>query len=309
MDENQQKVISEKSVKFVFTTHKNIRRYYAVAYGRARFISTMNVLLQWTDVAQCMEVSQDEIRRLKWGPMVPQKIFPYNLTTSHMIRQKMVDNLGGFGIEFGAGPRPLPVPVYCRIKYADRFDANEFRDRSSSVRGIKSDCKFVEIDIQDDLETMKTISTGSLDFVIASHVIENVSNPLSAFENVYDRLKPGGKFVLVIPDKERTFDLYRSITTFDHLLADYWYPSRDRDLEHYIEVERSVYNSAETSLRERAESRWLKQDDTHFHCWNYAAFSLLIHWVCKNFGFTVAFTHDGQHLDKPTNEFYFVLQK
>ena len=63
----------------------------------------------------------------------------------------------------------------------------------------------------------------------------NLRNPLRAFEQVYRKLKPGGQYVLVVPDKHLTFDRDRAVTTLEHLVEDFEEPSAERDVPHYFE--------------------------------------------------------------------------
>jgi len=55
------------------------------------------------------------------------------------------------------------------------------------------------------MEDMSAIPDASLDFVIACHVIEHLRNPLRAFEQVYRKLRSGGRYVLIVPEQRVTF--------------------------------------------------------------------------------------------------------
>ena len=49
-------------------------------------------------------------------------------------------------------------------------------------------------------------------------------------------LKAHGKIVLVLPDKEYTFDVKRPYTSFEHLLEDYENKTTENDATHFEEV-------------------------------------------------------------------------
>lgn len=65
------------------------------------------------------------------------------------------------------------------------------------------------------------IDDKSLDFVISSHCIEHLANPIGALLEWKRILSDNGLLILVIPDKERTFDHKRPVTTISHLIDDY----------------------------------------------------------------------------------------
>src|ERR1700694_4941005 len=135
--------------------------------------------------------------------------------------------LSGSGIEFGAGANPFPVGPSCRVRYADANSTVQLQDRR-----YFGDSKLVPDDIRADFESMDELPFESLEFILASHVIEHTSNPIRALRAANERLRPGGKLVLVVPDKRLTFDRDRPVTTLATMIADYTRPSRDRDWEH-----------------------------------------------------------------------------
>ena len=51
--------------------------------------------------------------------------------------------------------------------------------------------------------------SSSQDFVIASHIIEHLANPLAMLVDIYRVLKPQGLLVLILPDRHATFDRER----------------------------------------------------------------------------------------------------
>lgn len=62
---------------------------------------------------------------------------------------------------------------------------------------------------------------NSLDYVVASHVIEHIANPIAAFAEWYRVLRPGGLIYMVVPDRRYTFDRPRPLTPLDHFFDDY----------------------------------------------------------------------------------------
>lgn len=82
------------------------------------------------------------------------------------------------------------------------------------------------------------IPSGSYDFVASSHTLEHTANPLKAMQEWKRVIRPQGYLALVVPDKHRTFDHRRPMTTMHHLLADLERDVGEDDLTHVSESER-----------------------------------------------------------------------
>ena len=117
-------------------------------------------------------------------------------STPAILREIATSRLSGAGIEFGAGTSPLAVPLHCDVKFADFCSQEDLLRRAYDAQGED----FVRLSYVMGLEDMGPVADGSLDFVIASHVIEHVRNPLHTFEQAFRKLKPGGSYVLIVPD-------------------------------------------------------------------------------------------------------------
>lgn len=60
---------------------------------------------------------------------------------------------------------------------------------------------------------------ASLDFVVASHVLEHFPDPIAALQEWYRVIRPGRYIFMIVPHKERTFDRDRPRTTLAELIA------------------------------------------------------------------------------------------
>jgi hypothetical protein len=60
-----------------------------------------------------------------------------------------------------------------------------------------------------DGSTLEGISNSSYDFVLGSHYLEHLINPLEALETIRRVTKPGGHVILILPRKEACFDYLR----------------------------------------------------------------------------------------------------
>lgn len=80
------------------------------------------------------------------------------------------------------------------------------------------------------------LASNSYDFVLSSHVLEHVANPLRALSEWVRVLRPDGVLVLIVPHKEGTFDHRRPITTLQHLIADFESGTSETDTTHVAEI-------------------------------------------------------------------------
>ena len=113
----------------------------------------------------------------------------------------------GRGVEIGALWRKFPVPSRAAVYYVDRISDADLQQHYAEVTQ-----PIVPPDVVADATRLPFLP-ASLDFVIASHVLEHLPFPLAALRHWYDVLRPGGVLLLKIPDKRYTFDVKRERTT------------------------------------------------------------------------------------------------
>jgi len=83
---------------------------------------------------------------------------------------------------------------------------------------------------------MTDIPSAAYDFVLASHVLEHMANPLKALHSWARVVRPGGMIVLVAPHHDGTFDHRRPLTTMDHIVSDFHGDVTERDETHVQEI-------------------------------------------------------------------------
>ena len=165
-----------------------------------------------------------------------RRINNYRLYQAHFI--------GKTGLEIG-GPskifkRGSILPIYPIVKSLDgcnyagetiwegRIDqgATYYFDRSKA----KGD-QYIR-----EATDLSGISSGKYEYVISAHCLEHIANPLKALKEWLRVLKQGGILLLVLPDKNMTFDRKRGTTSFEHLLNDYKDDIGENDTTHVDEV-------------------------------------------------------------------------
>ena len=83
---------------------------------------------------------------------------------------------------------------------------------------------------------LSEINDASYDYLISSHCIEHLANPLLGLSEWIRVVKPGGMLVLVFPHKDGTFDHRRPVTTMAHLQEDRDANTGEDDMTHLEEV-------------------------------------------------------------------------
>jgi SAM-dependent methyltransferase len=87
-----------------------------------------------------------------------------------------------------------------------------------------------------DATDLGSIGSGAYDFVLASHILEHVANPLRALSEFHRVLKSKGYLLIAVPNQKHTFDHRRAVATFAHLEADFAANAGEDDMTHLEEV-------------------------------------------------------------------------
>lgn len=207
-------------------------------------------------------------------------------TTPDGVRKAIGATLQGEVLEIGPGHQPFPTPATARVTFADRplaggRDAN-FPELVGQPHGPDAD---VELDL--DVDGLRTFADGSFDAVIASHMIEHLANPIAALGEMHRVLRPGGKLVLVVPDRGHSADARRAPTPLSHLVDEHRRGVTVVDDEHIHEFCVAVHAGPVTHPPEMRD--WFDPDrlddalmalhrrrSIHVHCWNPEEFAALV---------------------------------
>ncbi len=173
-------------------------------------------------------------------------------------------HLRGRGVEIGALWRKFPVrPRATTIWYVDRTRPDVLQREYPEVSQ-----KLIFPDVVADAAQLP-FRDGSLDFLIASHVLEHMRFPLSALRHWYGALRSGGFLLLKVPDKRFTFDVKRQRTPLQHLITEDADPSRFDQRAHFEDWVEFVTGRARGTEKLHRETDHLMQIDysIHYHVW------------------------------------------
>lgn len=257
-----------------------------------------------------MEVAEADLLALRPGQHVPRlwpsmeiDVPPPGLI-GRDLREIAAARLTGTGLEIGALASPYPAPLNCNIIYGDLCTHAELLETYPD----EDPADMVIPTVRTAFETLDGINDGSLDFILASHVIEHTRDPIGAIVNAYAKLREGGSLVLVVPDKRRTFDRNRPLTTLEHLISDFHEPSHDRDAAHHHEFHSVAFRTPE--FEKTWCWSWETRQPIHYHTWVYETFGDLIDWIVTNAApFKSTWSHPTLPRDPDDFEFYFTLTK
>ena len=182
--------------------------------------------------------------------------------------------LKGDGIEIGAASLPLRVPPGVRVRYVDNLDRDALIARSGDGflgSGIEL-AAIPEVDVIDDAQTLGTFADESLDFIVASHVLEHLEDPIGALKNFARAIRHGGIIFLILPDARRTFDYLRERTTIGHLLRDHQEGPHTSRMHHYAEWAEYIEGIGPPGIPQRSAEYAAANAHHHFHVWELEGF-------------------------------------
>lgn len=172
-------------------------------------------------------------------------------------------HLHGRGIEIGALWRRFPVPPSALVWYLDRLDPAGLEGHYPELKGA-----ILRPDVLAEA-TQLPVRPASLDFIVASHVLEHLPDPLLALRTWYDALASGGALLIKVPDKRYTFDAPRSRTPLCHLIEEHEHPERFDARAHYADWVQHIGGRSPSAPGFEQEVRNLMDQSysIHFHVW------------------------------------------
>ncbi|MBN1664076.1 MAG: methyltransferase domain-containing protein [Deltaproteobacteria bacterium] len=87
-----------------------------------------------------------------------------------------------------------------------------------------------------EASNLQCMEDSSYDFILSSHCIEHLANPLQGLAEWIRVLKQNGLLVLVVPHKDGTFDHRRPLTALEHLIQDFESQTSENDMTHLEEI-------------------------------------------------------------------------
>ncbi|CAN5470540.1 hypothetical protein BH10BAC2_BH10BAC2_23940 [soil metagenome] len=141
---------------------------------------------------------------------------------------------------------------------------------------------------------LSKVNGASYDFVLSCHSLEHVANPIKALIDWHRVLKSKGTLVLVLPDKEFTFDIKRPYTKLAHLISDYQQGVDEHDATHFEEVIQLHDLSTDTGVASKQELEARTYNNFENRCVHHHVFSLqLVKELLVYCGFNIVYQQKG----------------
>ena len=215
-------------------------------------------------------------------------------STANAARRRLASRLRGTGVEVGPGRYPFRLlPPGVVVRYVDRLGAGDRRRLSGDLgldlegRAHESAVADLEPDVVVDfnLDRLGPLADASQDFVIASHVLEHLAEPLGFLDEIHRVLRPGGLALVLLPDRRRTADRFRAPTPLSHLVGEHQAGVVEVSDEHILEFLADRGRRAGRSAAERSQvlERYREQS-VHVHCWDAWEFADVLLWGIANLG-------------------------
>lgn len=158
-----------------------------------------------------------------------------------MARELLCDAVG---LEIG-GPSPAfrdtgILPLYPQIKCLDNCN---FSHSTTWEGNISTGDTYRYSELQPcgrqyvlEASNLRAIPTASYDFVLSSHCLEHLANPIRGLHEWLRVIRDDGVLILLLPHMEQTFDHHRPVTSMNHLLEDFSSEVEEDDLTHLEEI-------------------------------------------------------------------------
>jgi predicted SAM-dependent methyltransferase len=194
--------------------------------------------------------------------------------------------LRGSGIEIGALHMPLPLPPHAKVRYVDYLNVEGLRKHYPELIRLP----LVNVDIVDNGERLTKVKQGSTDFIVANHFLEHCQDPIGTLITFYKKLRPDGVMYMCIPNKLYTFDMDRTVTTYDHLLEEHKVsPSTQFYLDHCREIaEHTEKLTTEAAIEECIQCLVEAKYSIHYHVWTQHALSEFFHKAAQDFSLKIS---------------------
>ncbi len=202
--------------------------------------------------------------------------------------------LCGEGVEIGALDYPLRLPRGAHVRYVDHLDEHGLREIHGDT--LLNGRPLVIPDVVDDGARLERFADGSLDFVVANHMLEHVEDPVAALEHQLRVLKPGGVLYLALPDARDSFDAARKRTSVEHLLRDHDEGPEISRRQHYEECAELIEGHKGESVSTRALEMEAEDLHLHFHVWEPITFVSFLAALCLPFALELIHASVGEFI-------------
>ncbi|WP_321912947.1 class I SAM-dependent methyltransferase [Paraburkholderia sp. J11-2] len=144
------------------------------------------------------------------------------------------------GAEIGALCRPVVSRTDGQVLYIDHTDTESLKAKYAGDRDVDVEA-IVDVDAVWGENTLSdALGSRSVDYVVASHVIEHVPDLVTWLSELRSVLKSGGQVRLAVPDKRFTFDHLRRDSNLADILTAYVARARRPQIQQILDYRLNV---------------------------------------------------------------------
>ena len=194
------------------------------------------------------------------------------------------------GIEIG-GPSPFfslkgHFPVYLFAKTIDGINYSNNTIWEGHISEGENYHYYNKVGYQyiREASDLSGIKDNNYDFVLSCHSLEHVANPLKALTEWKRILRQNGYLILVLPNKNFSFDYKREYTTMQHLISDFENDITENDHTHFEEVlntldEKTLADA--TLMQETVEKvhKNFENRSVHHHVFDWKLINEMLEWA------------------------------
>jgi len=209
---------------------------------------------------------------------------------------------GKTGLEIGGSSRRFTwkgiIPLYNVVERVDGCNFSEstiWEGTISSNEPYRYKSRTLGTQYIADATNLSSISDNSYDFILSSHSLEHIANPIKAITEWLRVLKDAGLILLILPSKEFCFDHKRPVTTFAHILEDFRNDLGEDDMTHLPELlelhdlEMDTPLESWEMLKERSEKNFVNRA-MHHHVFDIA----MLRELFDHFDLKELYSHVGK---------------
>jgi SAM-dependent methyltransferase len=188
--------------------------------------------------------------------------------------------LSGAGLEVGAFTQPTDLPPGATAEYYDRYPLETLRKLYDETCGRP----LVAPQYHGEAQSLEGVPPDkTFDFVIANHVIEHLEDPILFLKRIADVLNPAGRAMVIAPNKRFSFDKFRDLTPFQHLVEDHLGAMAQNRAPHYREWAARINGLAGEAAEAQAQQLMAEDFSIHFHVWDENTFVAFLGQAIEKF--------------------------
>jgi len=166
--------------------------------------------------------------------------------SNRLIFLRELINASSLGLEIGPGNSPIfPRRLGYHIKIVDVLDKLSLKQKFEVLNADISQIEKVDFIWKGEPLDELIGDTSKFQYIMASHVLEHIPNPIAFFYQCEKMLADEGVLILAIPDKRKCFDFFRPLSTTGQFIQAYMENAKKHALQAVYDFHAAYVTSLE----------------------------------------------------------------